>query len=510
MTPPAKPNRRISRTERVHNLSAVPRAPLPIGLPRPNRRLSSLFQFGALLFADLLALTLSALIAYAVWGFGEVRQPFEMYARLFPLLALFPLIYAAFGLYPGFGLGAPEIIRRLVSATSLTYVLLAGATFIVKLSPEYSRVTFGIAWFLSLGMLPLIRFIVLTIVRKFPWWGEPTVVIGNPSQIELTMDLLRDAKSLGYRVVGVLCSDPEFHGKKIEGIHVLGGHDVAPQIAGGGVSTAIVWGGSRGGYTERNGRFDRANQIGWLQRQFRHVVILRGDDGLPVEHVQVRNLGTVLGIEFSNELLRPENRFVKRALDLILGTMFLAVAVPIILVCGTIVKIVSPGPMFYGQDREGLDGKKIKMWKLRTMHVDAERRLSEHLVADPALRAEWEAKLKLKHDPRVVKGIGSFLRRFSIDELPQLFCVLNGTMSLVGPRPLPDYHLGIFPSEFRELRRTVRPGLTGMWQVTVRNSGGLEEHQRYDSYYVRNWSVWLDFYVMAKTAFAVVAARGAF
>src|ERR1700728_2642693 len=107
-----------------------------------------------------------------------------MYARLFPLLALFPFIYAAFGLYPGFGLGAPEIIRRLVSATSLTYVLLAVATFIVKLSPEYSRVTFGIAWFLSLAMLPLVRFVVLTVVRKFPWWGEPTVVIGNPSQIE--------------------------------------------------------------------------------------------------------------------------------------------------------------------------------------------------------------------------------------------------------------------------------------------------------------------------------------
>lgn len=510
MTPPAKPHRRLSRTERVHNLSAVPRAAAPIALPRANRQLSSLFQLAALVFADLFALALSALIAYAVWGFGETGQPLEMYARLFPLLVLFPFIYAAFGLYPGFGLGAPEIIRRLVSATSLTYVLLAGATFIVKLSPEYSRVTFGIAWFLSLAMLPLVRFLVLTIVRKFPWWGEPTVVIGNPSQIELTMDLLRDAKSLGYRVVGVLCSDPEFHGREIDGVQVLGGHDLAPEIASGGVSTAIVWGGSRGGYTGRNGTLDRANQIGWLQRQFRHVVIVRGDDGLPVEHVQVRNLGTVLGIEFSNELLRPENRFVKRALDLILGTIFLVVATPIIFLCGTIVKIVSPGPMFYCQDREGLDGKKIKMWKLRTMHVDAERRLSEHLSADPALRAEWEAKLKLRHDPRVVRGIGSFLRRFSIDELPQLFCVLSGTMSLVGPRPLPDYHLGIFPHEFRELRRTVRPGLTGMWQVTVRNSGGLEEHQRYDSYYVRNWSVWFDLYVMAKTVFAVLGTRGAF
>jgi Undecaprenyl-phosphate galactose phosphotransferase WbaP len=510
MTPPAKLNLRVAGPEGGQSVSAVSREGAPIALLGLNRGLSSFFQFVSLLLADLAALVLSALVAYAVWGFGEIGQPFILYARLFPLLALFPFIYAAFGLYPGFGLGAPEIIRRLVSATSLTYVLLAGATFMVKLPPEYSRVTFGIAWFLSLGLLPLMRFTVLTGVRKFSWWGEPTVVIGNPSQIELTMDLLRDAKSLGYRVVGVLCSDPAYRGGDISGVHVLGGHDLAPGLASSGVSTAIVWGGSRRDHAGRTGTVDRASQIGWLQRQFRHVVILRGDDGLPVEHVQVRNLGTVLGIEFSNQLLLPENRFIKRALDLILGVIFLAVAAPIIFICGSIVKLVSSGPMFYCQEREGLDGKKIKMWKLRTMHVDAERRLSEHLAINHDLRAEWEAKLKLARDPRVVRGIGTFLRRFSIDELPQLFCVLGGTMSLVGPRPLPDYHLGIFPREFRELRRTVRPGLTGMWQVTVRNSGGLEEHQRYDSYYVRNWSMWLDFYVMAKTAFAVLSAKGAF
>ena len=506
MTPPAKSELRIARP----NFAVASSAAAPVVIPRSNRRLSSLFQLSVLMASDLAALALSALTAYAVWGFGEIGQPFAIYARLLPVLLLFPLIYAAFGLYPGFGLGAPEIIRRLFSATSLTYILLASATFMVKLPSEYSRLTFGIAWALSLAALPLMRFAMLTAVRKFPWWGEPTVVIGNPSQIELTMDLLRDAKSLGYRVIGVLCSDRAFRGGEIGGVAVLGGNDLAPALASGGVSTAIVWGGARGGYTGRNGTLDRANRIGWLQSQFRHVVILRGDDGLPVEHVQVRNLGTVLGIEFSNELLRSENRFVKRALDLILGTICLVVAAPVILICGTIVKIVSRGPMFYCQEREGLGGAKIKMWKLRTMHVDAERRLSAHLAGNPALRAEWESKLKLARDPRVVKGIGTFLRRFSIDELPQLLCVVGGTMSLVGPRPLPDYHLGIFPREFRELRQTVRPGLTGMWQVTVRNSGGLEEHQRYDSYYVRNWSMWLDFYVMAKTVFAVLAAKGAF
>jgi lipopolysaccharide/colanic/teichoic acid biosynthesis glycosyltransferase len=150
------------------------------------------------------------------------------------------------------------------------------------------------------------------------------------------------------------------------------------------------------------------------------------------------------------------------------------------------------------------------MWKLRTMYIDAERRLEDYLAANPELRSEWESKCKLARDPRVVRGVGRFLRRFSIDELPQLWCVVIGTMSLVGPRPLPDYHLNIFAREFRELRRSVRPGVTGLWQITIRNAGALDEHQRYDSYYIRNWSVWLDIYLLAKTGFAVLSAKGAF
>ncbi len=507
MTPPGKP---ITDRNARSALSAVPRPGRQVVLPRHSRGLTSLLQFGTLLLSDVVALTIAASIAYGVWARGMLGQPLSLYRDLLPVLAVFPLIFAAFGLYPGFGLGAPEIIRRLVSATSLTFVLLAGATFMVKLPPEYSRVTFGVAWVLSLALLPVMRYLVLSATRKFSWWGIPTVVIGNPTQIELTMDLLQDAKSLGYRVVGVLCSDPAYHGTQIAGVPVFGGHNLAPSLESAGIATAIVWGGMRGNSLKGNPTLDRVNRIGWLQRHFRHVVILRGDDGLPVEHVQVRNLGTVLGIEYSNELLKPENRFVKRVLDLVVSSIFLAIALPVIFVSGLLVKMVSRGPIFFCQEREGLDGDKIRIWKLRTMHVDAERRLAESLAASPALRAEWEAKCKLAHDPRVVRGIGSFLRRFSIDELPQLFCVLRGTMSLVGPRPLPDYHLAIFPHEFRDLRRTVRPGITGMWQVTIRNAGGLEEHQRYDSYYVRNWSVWLDCYVMAKTAFAVIAAKGAY
>jgi Undecaprenyl-phosphate galactose phosphotransferase WbaP len=497
-------------TARDHKsaLTAVPQRPVVI--PRINRRLSSLLEFLVLAVSDVTALLLAGAIAYYGWAYLVLGQPLRLYSDLLPLIVTFPLIYAASGLYPGFGHGAPELIRRLTAGTSLGFVILAGAAFIAKIPPEHSRATFGIAWTLSLAALPLMRFMTLSFGRKFPWWGEPTVVIGNRSQVELTLGLLSDAKSLGYRVVGVICSEPEVSEEEISGVRVLGGNDAVPAVGGSGISTAIVWGGTRGGVFGRRNGFDRNLRLDWLQRQFRHVVVVNSEAALPVEHVQVRNLGPVLGIEFTNELLRRENRFVKRALDIVLGSILLALTAPIIAVSGLMVKLVSRGPLFFVQEREGLDGRKIRMWKLRTMYVDAERRLDEYVATNPQLRSEWESKCKLQRDPRIVRGIGRFLRRFSIDELPQLWCVVRGTMSLVGPRPLPDYHLDIFSREFRELRRSVRPGVTGLWQITIRNAGALDEHQRYDSYYIRNWSVWLDMYLLAKTGLAVISARGAF
>lgn len=144
------------------------------------------------------------------------------------------------------------------------------------------------------------------------------------------------------------------------------------------------------------------------------------------------------------------------------------------------------------------------------MRRGAEKQLEEDLAANSALREEWNAHLKLKKDPRLLPGIGQFLRRFSIDELPQLWTVLQGGMSLVGPRPFPDYHMAKFSEEFIDLRRRVRPGLTGLWQISIRSGGSITEQESFDSYYIRNWSVWLDVYVLSRTLAAVMSGKGAY
>jgi lipopolysaccharide/colanic/teichoic acid biosynthesis glycosyltransferase len=174
------------------------------------------------------------------------------------------------------------------------------------------------------------------------------------------------------------------------------------------------------------------------------------------------------------------------------------------------IKLASRGPVFYRQMREGFAGRRFPVWKLRTMYLDGDRILEQWLESHPEDREHWRRHFKLRHDPRVLPVIGRLLRRTSLDELPQLWSVLKGEMSLVGPRPLPDYHLDQFPPEFRELRTRVLPGLTGLWQVSARGDGDVKVQEALDTYYIRNWSPWLDLYILARTVAAVLLARGAY
>jgi lipopolysaccharide/colanic/teichoic acid biosynthesis glycosyltransferase len=143
------------------------------------------------------------------------------------------------------------------------------------------------------------------------------------------------------------------------------------------------------------------------------------------------------------------------------------------------------------------------------MHPNAEAILQKRLRDDPEMRAEWEANFKLRNDPRITL-IGRLLRRTSLDELPQFINILRGEMSLVGPRPLPRYHHDELPDRARELRERARPGMTGLWQVSGRSEAGHAGMPKWDTYYVRNWSVWLDIVIFVRTVRTVVSAKGAY
>ena len=180
--------------------------------------------------------------------------------------------------------------------------------------------------------------------------------------------------------------------------------------------------------------------------------------------------------------------------------MFAAIAIGI--------KATSKGPVFYGHLRHGRDGKVFRALKFRTMVADADHVLADYLVSHTEYAPEWERNHKLKHDPRITK-VGRWLRRASLDELPQLINILRGQMSLVGPRPIVEQEIPKYGRGY-ELYTQVLPGLTGLWQVSGRNNTTYEERVAFDEHYVHNWSVWLDLYILARTVKVVMTAEGAY
>ena len=225
--------------------------------------------------------------------------------------------------------------------------------------------------------------------------------------------------------------------------------------------------------------------------------------------MRARDFNGLIGLQMRRNLLMRRNRWLKMAIDRLLALPLFIVSLPIVLLLAGWLRFTSEGSPFYAQLRIGKDGRPIKVWKLRTMYRDAEARLERHLAENPDAKREWNRHFKLTNDPRILPKIGHFLRRTSLDELPQIFNVIRGEMSLVGPRPFPQYHLDMFDPAFQVLRSSVIPGMTGLWQVSARSDGDLTVQKTLDTYYIRNWSIWIDFYILFQTFGAVLAGRGA-
>ncbi len=460
----------------------------------------ALARIAAVALGDVLALALSASIGFLIWGMLVLHQPGRLYIPLFEFALMAPFGYALMGLYPGLGLGPTEIFRRLCITTISAFLVLAGMVFLAKLPSYYSRMVYGLTLATSLVFVPTARLLVNSIGRRFYWWSKPALLAGSAEWIAATSRALEQNDKLGYRPIGALIERA----------------DSKRQISNGAgeassVSKRVLSMATQGRCVvlveERLGQ----SALEALMRCYRHVLVLMEYDRMPVENMRLFNFGSFVGVQFTNNLLLRRNCVLKRALDVVIGSILLVLALPAIAIAALLIVLFDGGPVFFRQQREGFGGRLITVWKLRTMRPNSgEDWLEQRFASDPELRRQWESSYKLKRDPRLIPVIGKILRRYSLDELPQLWNVVKGEMSLVGPRPFPDYHLKRFPADYRRLRHAVRPGLTGLWQVSIRGNGDLQQQRHYDSYYIRNWSIWLDFYILAQTFWALVAARGAY
>ncbi|MCL5073582.1 MAG: exopolysaccharide biosynthesis polyprenyl glycosylphosphotransferase, partial [Actinobacteria bacterium] len=232
--------------------------------------------------------------------------------------------------------------------------------------------------------------------------------------------------------------------------------------------------------------------------------------GLPVTGVKADYFfdEQVLSFRVGNNLANPYNMLLKRLFDLIVGICIFIFILPLMIVIAVAIKFDSPGPVLFGHRRIGRNGKQFICYKFRSMISNAQEILSDVLVKDPCLQSEWENNYKLKNDPRIT-GMGNFLRRTSLDELPQIFNVFKGEMSLVGPRPITETEVPYFDYHITDFY-LVRPGITGYWQVSGRSEIDYPRRVELESWYVRNWSLWLDITLLIRTLAVVMGGRGAY
>jgi len=506
----AKPTLRENPDEMPQELSSstVPRTESTL-LSRVVRLTRPWAMMCLLLLSDLVSLSVA-------WGIGMGLRfaliggyDYPRYLRLWPALFVWVLAFGIEGLYRGAGLTARifitpvEELRRTTVGTTWAFMTVIVAMYVLQGGLFFSRFAIAVAWLSALGLVPCMRALERYICAQRSWWGSSVVVFGSGHTARRVIDILLHQPELGLKPVAILTDAPNPE-PAIKGVPILGGLDRAKQLGRPHAIPYCIVAMDEG---SNKRMFDIHQEYGDC---FPHMMVIPDLAGLASLWIVARDVGGILGLEIRHNLLIATNRWIKRSLDLAVAIPLIILLSPLLLLLAVWIRLVSPGNPFYGQEREGLDGRSIRIWKLRTMYIDAAKRLEKLLERDPEARAEWQQYFKLKNDPRILPVVGRFLRKFSLDELPQLWNVIVGEMSVVGPRPFPNYHLQAFDEKFRTLRHRVLPGVTGLWQVTARSDGDLGVQERLDTYYIRNWSVWLDLYLIARTFWVVVRGQGAY
>jgi len=261
---------------------------------------------------------------------------------------------------------------------------------------------------------------------------------------------------------------------------------------------------------ESNTLFDLNSLVNHIQRRIRKVIVLPKMSKIPVINGELISSIHHKGMAFyiKNNLLSPIDQWLKRVFDIFIALSALILTSPFLIWLYCIVYIATKGHPIFSHERIGFGGRKFKVYKFRTMFIDADERLELLLESCRESKEEWEKDFKLKYDPRVTK-IGNFLRKTSLDELPQLINVLKGEMSLVGPRPIVEKEVQKY-GEYFEYFTAVTPGITGLWQVSGRNDIDYDERVQLDVWYVRNWSIELDMQILIKTVLVVLGRKGSY
>ena len=372
-----------------------------------------------------------------------------------------------------------------------------------KLGGSISRTVVIIMGIVSL-FLPIVRLAMKRALRKFGLFKRKVLILGAGETGRLIADALRKEPNYGYDVVGFLDDDPEKVGSVIDGIKVHRGVDRAKNyLKMCGIKDVFI-------AMPGAGRERLQGLINALQHKAERVLFVPDMFGIAVVGTSLQHFfnEAAFALEVKNNLERLLNILIKRFFDAVVSVVLMPILSVPMAVMAFLIRLDSKGPALFSQERIGKYGKPFKCIKFRTMYEDAEDRLRELLKNDAGAKSEYEQYWKLKNDPRVTR-VGRFLRATSLDELPQIFNVLRGEMSLVGPRPyLPREREDI--GEHYDTILLIKPGMTGLWQVSGRSGTSYAYRIALDLWYVRNWNLWLDIMILFKTVKVVFKREGAY
>jgi Undecaprenyl-phosphate galactose phosphotransferase WbaP len=426
---------------------------------------------------------------------------FKSFVTYWTYLPFFFLVYNIFKLYPGISLVPSEMLRSFSIANAFMFGGIALSIVVETDDRDYIAIAFLVAYVVSIFALPLSRSIARNaLFSRLRWWGIPAVVYGEGEAGKSIVDNLKKNTTTGYIPVA-LVDETEKELDEYKGVPILRSIEESKKLNTElHIKMAIVV------PKDKMSEHDKHIIITTLAN-FRYNIIIPNQGYLNTISMTVRDLNGVLGMSTTHSLTKWYNISIKRLVDFLLLLAGSVIVLPLMAVIAILIKLSSPGPVLYGHERIGKKGKVIKVWKFRSMIVDADKVLDELLAVDPEMRAEWDAAHKLKKDPRIT-GIGNFLRKTSLDELPQFYNILKGEMSFIGPRPVTKSEEEKYGENFNYIF-SVTPGISGMWQVSGRSDADYAERVAFDSYYIQNWSLWLDIWLIFRTVGVVFSGKGA-
>jgi Undecaprenyl-phosphate galactose phosphotransferase WbaP len=483
--------------------------------PGPGISLSQVVCVVILMVSDLSAIALALelaitertrLMSHAAGRAQLLTLPFRHYLDLGWLWLLMIVFIAVEGLYTKRRSSWNEI-GHLTKAIALGFVAILASVTLAQLGPDVSRATLVLMALNLFILLPIARYWTKRVLGVLGLWRKRILIVGASRTSDVALHELTSDPFLGYEVVGMLDDDPAKRGKcvgvcKGRRIFVLGNlSELREQVEASHAKDVLI-------ALPELSEMKLLALVHKVQLYCDSIYVVPALWGLPMMNLQVDGFlhARLMMLKLSNNLAKPWNTWLKRILDLIMGTVIAVFALPLGVLLAILIHIDSEGAALFSQERLGRHGTSFPCLKFRTMHVKSDEILAQYLQDNPDAADEWQKYAKLRdHDPRVTR-LGRFLRQTSLDELPQLWNVLKGDMTLVGPRPYLPRERTRIGVELPTIL-SARPGMTGLWQVSGRNLMRFEDRVRIEAWYLRNWSIWLDWIILAKTFKTVLLPR---